>query len=566
MIRLEQRTLACLLKQSAENYADHSALGFVGEKTITYQEMMDKIKRLIVLLREFHIEKGDRIAILGENSPSWGLAYLAITSMGAIVVPILPNFHPSEIHHILRSSGTKVLFCSEKLASKVDEASISRLSTVISLDDFSVREVNQQFAFIKDLIRKGIEDISRLKKKAQDIIHPCETEIEEDDLAAIIYTSGTTGHSKGVMLTHRNIVSNVLTISTLADLTPADRFISLLPLSHTMECTVGFLVPIANGCTIYYLRQLPTARNLLPALAAVKPTIIVSVPLIMEKIYKNRILRQINSKALTRWLYKINFGRKLLNKLAGKKLYKTFGGKLRHMVFGGAPLGVDVEQFLVDAKFPYACGYGLTETAPLLTGTLENVKFQSVGPAIPGVEVKIDNPDPKTGIGEIYARGPNVMKGYFNDPERTAEVLSHDGWFKTGDLGYLDEDGYLFIKGRSKNMLLGPSGENIYPEEIEQHLNESEFVLESLVYQKGTRIIARVHLDYDLLDQQFRAEKLTESEIRKRIEKLLQEIKKEVNSKVSDFSRIHEIIEQPEPFEKTPTMKIKRYLYSEGES
>ncbi len=566
MIQLEKLTLACLLKQSLEKYAEHPALGFTDATPITYQEMFDKIKRLIVLLREFRVEKGDRVAILGENSPNWGVAYLAITSMGAIVVPILPNFHPSEIHHILRGSGSKVLFCSEKLAQKVDETSIDRLNTVISLDDFSVREVNQQFAFIKDLIRKGLDDISRLRKTVRQINHPCEIDIEEDDLAAIIYTSGTTGHSKGVMLTHKNIVSNVLAIGKLVELGPGDRFISLLPLSHTMECTVGFLTPFAHGCLIYYLRQLPTARNLLPALAQVKPTIMVSVPLIMEKIYKNQILRKINSKLLTRILYKTGFGRKLLNKIAGKKLYRTFGGKLRHLVFGGAPLGAEVEQFLRDANFPYACGYGLTETSPLLTGTLKKVKFQSAGPAIPGVEIKIVDPDTETGIGEIYARGPNVMKGYFNDPERTAEVLSPEGWFKTGDRGYLDDEGYLFIKGRSKNMLLGPSGENIYPEEIEQHLNESEFVLESLVYQKGTRIIARVHLDYEQLDRQFRAEKLTESEIRKRVEKLLLEIKKEVNGKVSDFSKINEIIEQTEPFEKTPTLKIKRYLYTEGES
>ncbi|OQX88924.1 long-chain fatty acid--CoA ligase [candidate division KSB1 bacterium 4484_87] len=565
MIQLEQMTLACLLKQSIENFAEHPALGFVDEQPITYQEMSVKIKQLIALLHEFHIEKGDKVAILGENSPHWGIAYLAITSMGAIVVPILPNFHPSEIHHILRGSGSKVLFCSEKLAQKVDETSIDRLNTVISLDDFSVREVNQQFAFLKDLIKKGLEDISRLGKAARQVIQPCEVDIDEDDLAAIIYTSGTTGHSKGVMLTHKNIVSNVLAIGKLVMLSPGDRLISLLPLSHTMECTVGFLTQIAHGCMIYYLRQAPTARTLLPALEKVSPTIMVSVPLIMEKIYKNQILRQINSKLLTRLLYRTGFGRKLLNKVAGKKLYRTFGGKLRHLVFGGAPLGAEVENFLREGNFPYACGYGLTETSPLLTGTLENVKFQSAGPAIPEVEIKIVDPDPESGIGEIYAKGPNVMKGYFNDPERSAEVLSPEGWFKTGDRGFLDQDGYLFIKGRSKNMLLGPSGENIYPEEIEQHLNESEFVLESLVYQKDRRIIARVHLDYDLLDRQFRAEKLTESEIRKRIDKLLIEIKKEVNSKVSDFSKIHEVIEQTEPFEKTPTLKIKRYLYTEGE-
>ena len=565
MIQLEKMTLSCMFNRTLSLFKDEPSLGFVGDEPFSYEELGMQVNQLSAEMEKLGIKKGDRVAILGENSPHWGIAYLAITIMGAVVVPILPSFHASDIQHIIRSSGTKLLFCTKKLSQKVEEPNIGNLNTIIYLDEFEVKPQTYRTDFFSQIIKRGAEDLDKIKKAALSLLDRGKEEIEEEDLAAIIYTSGTTGHSKGVMLTHKNIVTNIVSVSLLIELKPEDRLLSILPLSHAYEGTIGFLTPVAHGCSIYYLRDLPSAANLLPALQKVKPTYMASVPLIMEKIYKKRILAEINKRKVTRSLYRTPFGRKKLNRLAGKKLYQSFGGKLKLIVFGGAPLAPEVERFMIEANFPYACGYGLTETSPLLTAVVKNVRFQSPGKPVPGVEVKIVDPDPKTGIGEIYARGPNIMKGYYNDPERTAEVLLPDGWFKTGDRGYIDKDGYLFIKGRSKNLIIGPSGENIYPEEIESRINESEFVLESLVYEKNRRIIARVYLDYEMLDRQFRAEKLSETQIHQRIQQLLEKIRQRVNSKVADFSRIHEIIEQQEPFEKTPTQKIKRYLYTEGE-
>ena len=419
------------------------------------------------------------MAILGENSPNWGIAYLAITTMGAVAVPILPNFHKDQVHTILRSSGSKLLFCTRKLIRKIEKTKISNLKKIIFLDKFDIQSISYKTDFISEIVERGTRDLYKLRYRAKQLIHPSYSKINDDDLATIIYTSGTTGHSKGVMLSHKNLVSNLLSVDKLITLTPDDKLLSILPLSHSYECTIGFLTPIANGCSVYYLQEPPTAPTLIPALQKVRPTYMAAVTLIMEKIYKKKIIGEINRKKVTRSLYKTSFGRKQLNKIAGKKLYKTFGGKLKLIVFGGAPLSPEVERFLIEANFPYACGYGLTETSPLLTGTASKVRFQSPGPAVADVEIKSVVPDVETEIGEIDACGPNLMMGEYKDTERTTEVLSPECWFKTGDRGYLDKDGYLFIKGRSKNLILGPSGENIYPEEIDSKLIESEFVLEA---------------------------------------------------------------------------------------
>jgi long-chain acyl-CoA synthetase len=321
--------------------------------------------------------------------------------------------------------------------------------------------------------------------------------------------------------------------------------------------------PILVGIPVYYLSKPPTAAILLPALKKVKPSIMISVPLIIEKIYKMKILPEINRKAISRNLYKIPFVRKKINKVAGKKLKDTFGGNLRMFCIGGAALAPDVEKFLKEANFPYAMGYGLTETAPLVTGTDNfGVRAGASGTVLFGMEVKIVNPDDVTGEGDVYIKGPNVMKGYYKDPEKSKEVLTDDGWFISGDLGYLDKDGFLFLKGRSKNVIIGSNGKNIYPEEIESVISENSLVLETLVYETGGKIIARVHLNYEELDEELGLKDVNESEARKKIEGLLNSIMEMTNKRVSSFSKINKIVEQPEPFEKTPTKKIKRYLYN----
>jgi len=294
----------------------------------------------------------------------------------------------------------------------------------------------------------------------------------------------------------------------------------------------------------------------------VKPTVMLSVPLVIEKIYKGRIHPQLTGNPVVRGLYGIPFIRRRLNAAAGRKLLASFGGKLRIFTIGGAPLAPDVEFFLREAGFPYAIGYGLTETSPLVAGSApQSTRFRSTGFPVPGVRIKIDNPDPASGEGEILIKGPVVMKGYYKDPQRTAAVMTPEGWFRSGDLGAFDGDGYLYIKGRLKNLILGPSGKNIYPEEIESTINEFDIVLESLVFQEDNLLAARVHLNYEELDKLFSRVQLTESQIREKMRSLLEDLRRQINGRLSSFSRLQRLIEQREPFEKTPTQKIKRHLY-----
>ncbi|MDZ7339163.1 MAG: AMP-binding protein [candidate division KSB1 bacterium] len=551
MYALDELTLRCLAETSFEKYGPHVAVSFVDEPPMTYSDLKRAVVATAHGLRKRGVKPGDRVAILGENSPQWGTAYLAITCMGAVAVPILPDFHKSEVHHIIRNSGAKVLFVSSKLVHKAEEKRLGALKLLVGLDSIDRRDLPYKVESMVDLMKEG----------AKETVLPS-AKIKEGDLAEILYTSGTTGHSKGVMLSHKNITYNALQALRAIAITPDDTLLSILPMSHSYECTCGFIAPLCGGAKIYYIKGLPTAQTLLPALEEVRPTIVLSVPLIMEKIYKKKVLSEIGEKFLIKDLYKLRPMRKTLNKVVGRRLYKAFGGNLRFICFGGAALSPDVEEFLREADFPYITGYGLTESSPLLTvNPVGEVKFQSCGKAVESVELRIADPDPQTGIGEILARGPNVMQGYYKNPEATKQTLLEGGWLVTGDRGYLDEDGYLYIKGRSKNVIVGPSGENIYPEQIEAKLAESPYVLESLVYERNGRLVAKVHLDYDLLDQEFGLHKMEEEQAARKIQEVLQTLKREVNEKVSTFSRIHDIIEQREPFEMTPTKKIKRYLY-----
>ncbi len=367
------------------------------------------------------------------------------------------------------------------------------------------------------------------------------------------------------MLTHKNISYNAVQGRTIQKITPNDRFLSVLPLSHAYENTIGFILPLINGACIYYLKRAPSPSVLVPALQKVKPTMMLTVPLIIEKIYRARILPSLMEKKMVKKLYAKPFFRKKLNRMAGKKLLKTFGGKLVFYGIGGAKLNEQVERFLLEAKFPYAVGYGLTETAPLLAAFgPKNQRLQAAGKVLEGVEIKIHNPDEKTGEGEIWARGPNVMKGYYKEPELTHQVLTEDGWFRTGDLGIFDKDGYLYIRGRSKNVIVGPSGENIYPEEIESVINNFKHVVESLVIEKKGKLVALVHFDREEIEKKYREFKEDVSDyVEKTYNELAAELKEYINSRVSRFAKIQQIIPQNEEFIKTATKKIKRFLYNE---
>jgi long-chain acyl-CoA synthetase len=547
----QQFTLQHVIEDSCRKNSSHIALTFTDDEPINYSDLKRQIDHLSVFLKNQGVVHGDRIAILGENSPQWGIAYFTITTMGAVAVPILPDFHASEIHHILRHSGSKVVFISERFYHKIEDLDFTEFSSIILMNDFSIINPTTSKATLRQFIAEGSKELRKIKNLVLSLAGLIQREVTEDDIASIIYTSGTTGHSKGVMLTHKNIVWNASASAKIPDINEKDRMLSVLPLAHVYECTLGLILPIMYGASVYYVKKPPTAAVLLP------------VPLIIEKMYKTRIVPEIKKRFIVRLVYKFPIIRKRIHKLAGKKLMETFGGALRFFGVGGAALSPEVERFLLEAEFPYAIGYGLTETSPLVAGAnAEKTRYRSTGPVVPGLEVRIENPDLKSRIGEIIVRGPSVMKGYYRDSERTEEVLSSEGWFHTGDLGSFDKNGYLYINGRMKNVILGPSGENIYPEAIESVINRSDVVLESLTYQDGGQLVARIYLNYEKLDIEFSSMGLTESQARGRIVQLLEDIRKQVNEQVSSFSHISRVIEQTEPFEKTPTQKIKRYLYA----
>ena len=560
---LQHLTLLSIIEESCRKNSSHIALSYTDEEPIRYSELKRQIDHLSGFLKNQGVTHGDRVAILGENSPQWGIAYFAITTMGSVVVPILPDFNTYEIHHILGHSGSKVIFISERYYHKIEDLDFTEFNSVILLNDFSIINPATSKATLRQLISEGSKELRKIKNLVLSLAGFIPKEIKEDDIASIIYTSGTTGHSKGVMLTHKNIVWNAFASSKIPDFNSNDRMLSILPLAHVYECTLGLVVPIMCGSSVYYVKKPPTAAVLLPALEMVKPTAMLTVPLIIEKMYKTRIMPEIKKGFLVRFIYKFPVIRKRIHKIAGNKLKETFGGAMRFFGIGGSALAPEVERFLREAEFPYAIGYGLTETSPLIAGAnAEKTRYRSTGPIVPGLEVRIENQDSKTSIGEIVVRGPSIMKGYYRDPGLTTEVLSQDGWFHTGDLGSFDKNGYLYINGRLKNVILGPNGENIYPEVIESVINRLDIVLESLVYQDEGQLVARVYLDYEKLDVEFSDLGLTESQARERIRQICEDIRKQVNEQVSSFSRLARVIEQSEPFEKTPTQKIKRYLYA----
>ncbi len=581
----EARTLRQILIHSGKEFADSPALSTFGDDPMTFRDLVEEVAELSATLADEGIKAGDRVAILGDSSPNWGIVYFAIVSMGAVAVPVLTEFHADAVQHILRHSEAKLIFASNRLLNKIEDSPELSKLRVLSLETFepvafsgamelfqgmkkaSIREWRR----FKEKARKEMQDmlddgdggedasfLQRMKAKGLEYLNADQDDgPKEGDLAAIIYTSGTTGASKGVMLSHGNIVSNVQRTLNLVTINTKDRMLSILPLSHAYECTLGLVLPVSVGAHVCYLDKPPTARAMLPALAAFKPTAVLSVPLVIEKIFKTSILPKFTASKAMRAVYAIPFMRQKLHRMAGKKLLATFGGKLKLFCIGGAPLAPEVDKFLEEAEFPYAIGYGLTESAPLVSGAATGkTRLTSVGPAIPGAEIYIDDPDPKTGDGEIVTRSPSVMQGYYKDKEATEAVLSADGWLRTGDLGHFDQDGYLYIRGRIKNMILGPNGENIYPEEVESIILQSPYALECLVYLLGGRLTARVHLDAARLDQEFGNAVGAERE--QKIETLLENLRSFTNAKVSTFARLHKIIEQVEPFEKTPTQKIKR--------
>lgn len=512
-------TLPAVLEASARAHAGRPALSMVNGEPLTYDALFARVQSAAALLAGHGVRQGDRVAILSQNMVQWGIAYFAVTSMGAIAVPIMTEFQPAQIENIVAHSGCRAIIVSARLREKITR--MGGAGPAI-----------------------GIEAFSSLP------VAPFELPtVAEEDLAAIIYTSGTTGHSKGVMLTHRNIVFDALATHPLVNVRRTDRLLSILTLAHAYECTLGLVAALSCGAAVYYLDKPPSATALLPALQRVRPTIVLSVPLVIEKIYRTKVLPELEKLRL----YRVPGFRRLLILLAGQKLRKTFGGRLRAFPVGGAALAPDVESFLRAARFPYAVGYGLTETAPVVAGAPPfRTRPHETGRAMPGVQVRIADPRRGTGEGEIQVRGANVMSGYYRDEARTREAFTEDGWFRTGDLGTIDSKGRLSIRGRLKTMILGASGENIYPEEIEAVINQSPYVEDCLVYGDGAGVVALVQVKPDVLGAGGTPRSLPA---------FLQRIKEGANSQLAGFSSVHRIELQSEPFERTPSQKIKRFLY-----
>lgn len=569
-----KHTIPALLNNTFDKFLDRNAFSFVDGKQNTYKDLQEEIAKIGTLLKSKGINKNDKVAILASNSPSWVAAYYAIATLGAVSVPILPDFTEKEIASILEHSEAKIICISTRLYPKIVKANITNLQAIIRLDNLGDIPLGTS---IKDFSEIPAVNISSAGYEY--------AEVEEDDLLTIIYTSGTTGSSKGVMLTHKNIIYNVYQGREVQAITENDSFLSILPLSHTYENTVGMIFATVAGAATYYLEKLPTPSVLLPAMKKIQPEFMLTVPLIIEKIYKNKVLPGINSKFLTRWAYKTPIGRRLLNKVAGKKIYETFGNKLIFFGIGGSKLDPVVEQFLLDSKFPYSIGYGMTETSPLIAGAgVGKTKLGSTGEPVKGVKIRIAKENPNDIDGEIQVTGDNVMQGYFKNPNATKEAFTEDGWLRTGDLGFIDKKGYIYIKGRIKTMLVGASGENIYPEEIESVINKNDLVAESLVTQIGGKIVAMVHLNMEELEKQvkrfqdnmstFKTDAIQKKddakiyfgdkaqELEEKAYEILQDIRKKVNTELNKFSQIQQIKLQKDPFEKTPTQKIKRFLYN----
>ena len=535
-------TLYELARNSVEKFASKVAFSMFEGDDVTYAEVGRRIEKVQEILTCAGLHAGDKVALLSSNMPNWGVCYFAVTSAGMVAVPILPDFSGEELDMIIAHSEAKALLVSDRLFTKLSKQTIERLNVVVRTKNLGV--------------------IAQRVKGEGSMAVP-----KPDDLAVIIYTSGTTSKPKGVMLTHAALCAQVGISSSIFPVLPDDVLLSVLPLSHTYECSIGMIYPFSMGARVVYLDRPPTASALMPALRAVRPSVMLIVPLIIEKIYRHQVLAKFNSNGFWRTLYKVGFLRRYLHRVAGKKLLKLFGGRLRFLGIGGAKLDGGAEKFLLEAKVPYAIGYGLTETAPLLAGAAPSqVRLGSTGPQAPGVHLRLENINPDTRQGEVVALTPSVMLGYFKNPEATKEVFTDDGWFRTGDLGEFDKDGWLYIKGRLKNMIVGPGGENIYPEDIETVLNSHVYIADSIVTEQEGRLVALVHFNRDEIEamvDNWREEWETQKEAwEAKTEQLKKEIMDFVNAKVNRFSRISEVVEEKDDFAKTPTHKIKRFLYN----
>jgi len=543
-----------MLQDGIKKFWTLPAFSNYGEPALTYKDVAEKIMWFHYIFKKSHIKKGDKISLIGRNSTNWTIVYLATITYGAVIVPVLPDFHTDDFHHIIGHSDSVFVFVSDNIYEKLDEAKMEKVEGVFSLDNFKLlfskkKALNKATKKSKEWI---MEDFQGSINK-DDINFG---KIHNNDLAGILYTSGTSGFSKGVMLPHNSLAANVTFAQRSINLKAGDRLLSFLPLAHSFGCAFDFLFPFSIGCHITFLEKIPSPKILIQAFSEIRPRLILSVPLLIEKIYKMRIKPQLDKKTIKILSKLPGLGKKIQNKIR-KKLVEVFGGNFIEIVIGGAALNNEVEDFLRKINFPFTVGYGMTECGPLISYTRwpEN-KFNSVGQLVDTLEIRIDSSvtEAQGGVGEILVRGENLMMGYYKNKEATQNTIDKEGWLHTGDLGTIDEDGFIYIKGRKKDIILGPSGENIYPQIIESKLNNLTFVEESLVIKKSTKLIALVYPNMNSVDEA----KLNKSDLQAKME----ENRKLLNEQLPKYSRISKIELYPEEFEKTPTKKIKRFLYT----
>ena len=545
---IEEKLIQYIENTIKENWDINAFADYGKDRIIKYSDVAKNISIMHTVFKRSSIYKGDKIALCGGNSINWALSYLSIISYGAVAIPILVDFSPSDISNIIKDSGTKYLFTDKNIADKIDGKTIESLDIVFSLDDFSIINVNndiyKEIRIGDNLFNIELENFSK-ETFSLNIF-------DNETLATIIYTSGTTGFSKGVMLNHNALAANIKYAIANMPIKPNDHILSFLPLAHVFGCLFDFLFPFSKGACIYMLNAIPSPNVLLKAFDEIKPNLILMVPLIIEKIYIKKLLPVI-SKPLIKKLLSMPLISSILKKNIREKLTKSFGGNFHEVIIGGSALNEEVEKFLMDIGFKFTVGYGMTECAPLISyAPCYKHVARSCGCLIDTLEIKIDSE--KDGeVGEIMVRGENVMLGYYKNPKATAEALSKDGWLRTGDLGVLGENNRIFIRGRSKNMILGASGQNIYPEEIESKLNAMPYILESLVLSRENKLHALIYLDYERIKE----ENLNEEEIKNRIENN----RTEINKVLPEYARISSFNIQSEEFIKNPSKKIKRFLY-----
>ena len=556
---LEIPSFNALIEKSIINNWTLDALTDYKGATLQYHDVARKIEKLHILFESSGVKKGDKIALCGRNSSAWACAFLATLTYGAVAVPILHEFTSDQIHNIVNHSDSKLLFVGDIVATQVDSTKMPGLEGIIYIPDYSlVVSRTDKLTYAREHLNEMFGK-KYPKYFRQEHVHYYH-EQSPDELALINYTSGTTGFSKGVMLPYRALWSNAdFAYSVLGHkLNSGDKIISILPMAHMYGMSFEFIFEFLTGCHIYYLNRIPSPAIISQAFMDVKPAIIITVPLIIEKIIKKKVFPKIQNNRMKLLLNTPVINKKVREKIR-EQLYQAFGGNFYEIIIGGAAINQEVEQFMKSVDFPYTVGYGATECAPIICyADWHSFAPGSCGRAALHMSVKIDSNDPENVPGEILCKGPNVMLGYYKNPEATAQSIDHDGWFHTGDLGTMDAQGNVFIKGRSKNMPLGSNGQNIYPEEIEDKLNSLTMVNESVVIQEADKLVGLVVPDFD----EARNIGLNTEDLKN----IMEQNRKELNLLLPAYSKIAEIRIREEEFEKTPKRSIKRFLYTQSGS